>query len=39
MEKLSKNEINKIEEYLISLRENLLSVIKKIYPEEEAIFL
>ena len=38
-EKLSKNEINKIEEYLISLRENLLSVIKKIYPEEEAIFL
>lgn len=36
---IQKNEINIIEKNIISLRENLLSVIKKIYPENEAIFL
>lgn len=34
-----KNEINIIEEKIISLREKLLETIKKIYPENEAIFL
>ncbi len=38
-EKISDSKINIIEKNTIKLRENLLKIIKKIYPKEEAIFL
>ncbi|RAL57931.1 hypothetical protein BLD25_01080 [Candidatus Gracilibacteria bacterium GN02-872] len=37
--KIGENKVNFLEEKIIGLREEMLSIIRKIYPENEAIFL
>ncbi|RKW21066.1 ComEC/Rec2 family competence protein [Candidatus Gracilibacteria bacterium] len=37
--KIGENKVNFLEEKIIGLREEMLSIIRKIYPEKEAIFL